>query len=100
MFDNTRKIRPKCFQHWKVAFFWKLSIFNNHLDPKNFPVISTVIVKLGGGLFRNVAGCLWHPMIPETMGQKHLSSWKQLLFEMFVSIDLLGPKEMVLLIAQ
>ena len=29
-----------------------------------------------------------------------LSSWKQLFFEMFVSIDLLGPKEMILSIAQ
>ena len=28
------------------------------------------------------------------------SSWKQLFFEMFVSIDLLGPKEMILLFAQ
>ena len=29
-----------------------------------------------------------------------LSAWKQLFFEMFVSIDLLGPKEMILLFAQ
>ena len=28
------------------------------------------------------------------------SSWKQIFFEMFVSIDLLGPKEMILSIAQ
>ena len=29
-----------------------------------------------------------------------LSSWKQLIFEMFVSIDLLGPKEMILSFVQ
>ena len=34
------------------------------------------------------------------MGQKILSSWKQLFFEMFVSIDLLGPKEKILSFAQ
>ena len=28
------------------------------------------------------------------------SSWKQLFFEMFVSIDLLGPKELILSYAQ
>ena len=28
------------------------------------------------------------------------SSWKQLIFERFVSIDLLGPKEMILSFAQ
>ena len=28
------------------------------------------------------------------------SSWKQLVFEMFVSVDLLGPKEMILSFAQ
>ena len=29
-------------------------------------------------------------------GQNVFSSWKQFFFEMFVSIDLLGPKEMIL----
>ena len=29
-----------------------------------------------------------------------LSSWKQLFFEVFVSFDLLGPKEMILFFAQ
>ena len=34
------------------------------------------------------------------MGQKLLSSWKQLFFETFVSIDLFGPKDMILSNAQ
>ena len=29
-------------------------------------------------------------------GQEFFSSWKQFFLEMFVSIDLLGPKEMIL----
>ena len=29
-------------------------------------------------------------------GQKLFSSWKEFVFEMFVSIDLLGPKKMIL----
>ena len=33
-------------------------------------------------------------------GQKLFSSWKQFFFEMFISIDLLGPKEMILSFAQ
>ena len=33
-------------------------------------------------------------------GTKILSSWKQLFFEMFVSIDLLGVKELILSFAQ
>ena len=43
------------------------------------------------GPFYTVPWCLWHSMIRGTMGQKHLSPWKRLNFEMFVSIDLLGP---------
>ena len=34
------------------------------------------------------------------MGEKLLLLWKRLFFEMFVSIDLLGPEEMILTIAQ
>ena len=33
-------------------------------------------------------------------GQKLFSLWKQFFFEMFISIDLLGPKEMILSFAQ
>ena len=33
-------------------------------------------------------------------GPKSLSSWKQLFFEMFVSVDLLGLEGMILSIAQ
>ena len=34
------------------------------------------------------------------MGQNFLSSWKEQFFEMFVSIDFLGPKELILLLPQ
>ena len=34
------------------------------------------------------------------MGEKRLYLWKRLFFEMFVSIDFLGPEEMILTIAQ
>ena len=36
-------------------------------------------------------------MIRGKMGQNLLSLWKQLFYEMFLPIDLLGPKETVLL---
>ena len=36
----------------------------------------------------------------DTRKNELLSSWKQLIFEMFVSIDLLGPKEVILSFAQ
>ena len=38
--------------------------------------------------------------LDDTRKNDLLSSWKQLFFEMFVSIDLLGPKEMNLSFAQ
>ena len=34
------------------------------------------------------------------LDQKFLSSWKQLFFETFVSIDLLGPNEVILSFGQ
>ena len=34
------------------------------------------------------------------MGEKRLCLWKRLFFEMFVSIDHLGPEEMILTLAQ
>ena len=34
------------------------------------------------------------------MGHMFLLLWKQLIFEMFVSIDLLGPEELILLVRQ
>ena len=34
--------------------------------------------------------------LDDTRKNELLSSWKQLFFEMFVSIDLLGPKGMIL----
>ena len=39
-------------------------------------------------------------MVRGKTGQSFLSSWEQLIFVMFVSIDLLGPKEMILSFAQ
>ena len=39
-------------------------------------------------------------ILPERMGQKFLSPWKQLIFEMFVSIDRLGPQKKILSFAQ
>ena len=38
--------------------------------------------------------------LDDTRKNDFLSSWKQLFFEMFVSIDLLGPREMILSIAK
>ena len=38
--------------------------------------------------------------LDDTRKNDLLSSWKQLFFEMFVSINLLGPKEMILSFAQ
>ena len=39
-------------------------------------------------------------MVRGKTGQKPLSSWKQLNFERFVSIDLLGPEKMIMSVAQ
>ena len=38
--------------------------------------------------------------LDDTRKNDLLSAWKQFFFEMFVSIDLLGPKEMILSFAQ
>ena len=38
--------------------------------------------------------------LDDTRKNDLLSDWKQLFFEMFVSIDLLGPKKMILSFAQ
>ena len=38
--------------------------------------------------------------LDDTRKQELMSSWKQLFFEMFVSINLLGPKEMIISFAQ
>ena len=95
MCNNTRKSRPKFFYHWKECIFWKLSVFNRLLDPKKALINSKIDVKEACGPSKIDPWCLSHSMIRGKTRKKHLSPWKQLYFEMFVSIDILGPKEMI-----
>ena len=53
---------------------------------------STVLDKIHFGALQIVPWCLSHPINRGKMGQKLLSPWKQLFFEMFVYINLVVLK--------
>ena len=100
MFDETRKKRPKSFLHWKGC-----------LVSHNFVFSTTFVPKKRSFIFQNnwqislwaLKSCPLRFFTSDTRrknGQKLLSSWKQLFFEMLVPSDPLGPKEIIWLIAQ
>ena len=98
MCNITRESRPNLFHHWNDCLFFKTFHFQQPIrtwkSPYKFP--------------SNCQKSLWTPIkwflmfvtLDDTRKNDVWSSWKQLFFEMFVSIDLLGPKEMILLFAQ
>ena len=98
MCNITRESRPNLFHHWNDCLFFKTFHFQQPIrtwkSPYKFP--------------SNCQKSLWTPIkwflmfvtFDDTRKNDVWSSWKQLFFEMFVSIDLLGPKEMILLFAQ
>ena len=89
------------FFRWKICLIFKTFCFQQPLMVlNNAPLSSRVTAKKSCRSLYIVSRCLWHSMARGNMGQNHLSSWKQLFFERFVSIDLLGHKEMFLSFAQ
>ena len=100
MFDKTRKYRSKLFFYLKkFAFIWTLCVFNNllGLEKCTYKFHSSYQFSL----WTHIKNSLMFVTLNDTRktGQKPLSSWQQLFLEMFVSIDLLGPTEIVLSIA-
>ena len=102
MFEKASENRPKSFHQWKDCLLFKKFCFQQPpRSYKNALISSTVLArKACGSLWIVAAWCSWHWMSRRKMGQNLSSSWKQLFHEMFLSIDLLGPKEMILSVAQ
>ena len=95
------KLGQNVFFRWKICLIFKTFCFQQPLMVlNNAPLGFRVTAKKTCRSLYIVSRCLWHSMARENLGQKHLSSWKQLHFEMFVSIDLLGPKETFMSFAQ
>ena len=97
MCDNTRRNRPRLFHHWKNCLF--LNFFsNNLLGPMKMLYMFQSTCQTS--LWALINWSLMLVTLDDTRKNDFLSSWKQLFFEMFVSIDLLGPREMILSIAK
>ena len=96
MFDETRRKRPKVFFSLEtLSCFSRLCVLNNLLGPKKRSFIFQSNCQNG---LRTVINCsLIFVTLDDTRkkGQKLFSSLKQFFFEMFVSIDLLGSKEVI-----
>ena len=96
MFDETRKRRPKVFSPVeRLICFSQLCVLNNLLGPRKR---SFIFQSNCQNSLRTVIKCsLMFVTLDDTRkkGQKLFSSLKQFFFEMFVSIDLLGSKEVI-----
>ena len=83
----------------KIAFFFKNLCFQQPLRSwKHALICSTKNIRRACWPLLLVPWSLSHSIIQRKMCERHLSSWNQLLFEKFVSIDLFGPKELILLL--
>ena len=88
--DNTNKNRPKFFFIAKIACFFKTLCFQQPLRCyRNDHIGSKITVKKPSGPSTIVPQVVSYSIIRGKVGQKLSSPWKQLFFEMFVSIDLL-----------
>ena len=77
--------------HWKFCLFFKSLCFQHPLRTwRNALVSSAVIVKLACWPSQIVSWGLSHSTIRGKMGKKLLSTWKQLLIEMFFFYRPLG----------
>ena len=94
---KREKTGQKLFFTGKIAFVFKTLCFQQPFMSKKHALISSrVNVKKICGPVKTVTWCFSHSIIRGRIGQRHLSPWKKLFFEKFVSIDLLGAKEMFL----
>ena len=102
MMDKTRKKRGQnILFHWKDCLFFENLCFQQPLRTwRNALVSSAVIVKLACWPSQIVSWGLSQSMMRGKMGQKPLSSWKQLFWKYFFSTDFLGTKERILSFAQ
>ena len=91
------KVGQNFFITGKIAFSSKLSFSNNLIGPKKCSYIFQN--RCQNGLRTLINWSLMFVTLDDMRKNELLSSWRQLFFETFVSIDLLGPKEMILSIA-
>ena len=89
---REKRTKNFCALEW-MPFFMKILCFQQpHRCYRNDLITSTVLDKIQFGTLQSVRWRLSHSIILGKMGQKLLSSWKQLFFEMFVYIDFLVLK--------
>ena len=100
MLEITRKFRPKTFLHWKGCPFFKTLCFQQFLtSQKNAVLFSSVNVTKACGPFQSFPWLLSHSVIREKWAKSFVIV-RTAFFEMFVSIELLDPGEMILIFAQ
>ena len=88
------KNRPKKFFTGKIAFsFFKICVFNKVSGVTEIPLNFHIKCQHTFWPLQNVPWGWSHSIIPGKVGQNLLSPWKHLFFDMFVSVDLLGPKK-------
>ena len=91
----------------QITFFqWNFCLFSQNFSIsttsqvlKNAPLGSTVNVKKASGPLQFVPWALPHSIRRGKSGQK-ICQRENLFFQLFVSIDILGPKELILLLPQ
>ena len=96
--DKTRKSRPNVLHHWKDCLFFKTFFFQQPIRTCKSPYMFQS--KCQNSLWPLIKWSLMFVTLNDTRKNELLSSWKQLIFEMFVSIDLSGPKKVILWFAQ
>ena len=99
--DKTRQNRPKFSLHWKDCFFFQKFVFSSTSQvPNEWSQNSDSNCQTSFWTL-----IIWFPRFvtldnSRKRSQKVLSPWKQLFFEVFLSIAFLGPKKFILSFAQ
>ena len=99
--DDTRKKGPKTFVNVKTAGFWIVYFYRHLRSQRNNLIICKLFVKIPLERYK-IRNTRMLVTLDDTRkkGQKLFSSWKVFFSEMFVSIDLLGPRERISSFAQ
>ena len=99
MCNSKRKKLPNFLFFGKIASFQKYAFSSTSWVQKNALIISTVIVRIAFEPLQIINGGLSHSIMREKIGQSLLPRENSLFLKNLV-LDFLGPKEMIISLAQ
>ena len=92
-FVNTRTKGPYFFPHWKDCLFFKKIVFSTTSQALKKSYNFHSQCQKSCRHIKTVSGELWQLITRWKLSQKLLSQWEQQIFQKFLAIDLLGPRE-------